>query len=103
LAIEGEGGVKRAAMSEPSDAAIAERIEALLGARQEGSSICPSEVARSFSSQERLWRALMPQIRRVADALAAQGRVHVTQRGQSVRAQDAKGPIRLHKGNGKPG
>jgi hypothetical protein len=87
-------------MQPPLDADIALRIEALLARRAAGSSICSSEVARSLASDEADWRSLMPHTRRVADALAAQGRIRVTQRGMQVSAQDVKGPIRLHKGSG---
>jgi hypothetical protein len=91
-------------MQQPADAAIAQRIEALLAQRREDASICPSEVARSLASDEASWRALMPHIRRVADTMAAQGRLRVTQGGQDVNAIGAKGPIRLRSiGSGSPG
>jgi hypothetical protein len=80
---------------EISDAAISTQIENLLAQRQLGKSICPSEVARSLASDEAAWRALMPQVRRVADELAAQGRLVVTHRGLRVNALTAKGAIRL--------
>jgi archaeosine-15-forming tRNA-guanine transglycosylase len=85
----------------PLDMEIAQRIEALLTKRSSNASICPSEVARSLASDEAAWRALMPMVRRVADELAAQGRLVVTQRGQGVSALTAKGAIRLAK-NAKP-
>nr|WP_299153259.1 DUF3253 domain-containing protein [uncultured Tateyamaria sp.] len=58
-----------------------------------GKTICPSEVARSLSPQD--WRALMPHVRRVAQALADAGQVSVTQKGAPVSVPLTKGPIRL--------
>ena len=76
----------------PSDNAIRDMILTLALARGAGKSICPSEVARALSSD---WRALMPEIRRVAAEMQQTGQISVTQRGQPVRAVTAKGPIRL--------
>jgi succinyl-CoA synthetase alpha subunit len=84
-----------------SDIAIAQRIEELLTKRSANASICPSEVARSLASDEEAWRALMPQVRRVADELAQHNAIRVTQRGQEVSALTAKGAIRLAKFLGK--
>ena len=61
-------------------------------ARGPGKTICPSEVARALAPD---WRALMPEVRKVAQDLAGQGRVTVTQKGQTVDALTARGPIRL--------
>ncbi|MEM7695646.1 MAG: DUF3253 domain-containing protein [Pseudomonadota bacterium] len=57
--------------------------------------LCPSEVARDLADDEAVWRALMPQIRAEAAALADEGRVVVTQKGAVVDARTARGPIRL--------
>jgi hypothetical protein len=81
----------------PSDTAIAQRIEELLAQRAAHASICPSEVARSLATEEAAWRALMPEVRRLADELAQAGKIVVTQRGQVVAALFAKGAIRLSK------
>ncbi|RZM76081.1 DUF3253 domain-containing protein [Leptolyngbya iicbica] len=54
--------------------------------------ICPSEVARALSADD--WRSLMPQVRTVGMALAQAGAIAVTQKGQVVDPQTAKGPIR---------
>jgi hypothetical protein len=84
-----------------SDIDIAQRIQDLLAKRSANASICPSEVARSLASDEEAWRALMPQVRRVADELAQHNAIRVTQRGQEVSALTAKGAIRLAKFLGK--
>ncbi len=78
-----------------SDQAIAEAIDALLSARAATSSICPSEVARSLASDEVAWRALMPDVRRVAAAMAADGKLQVTRGDAIVDALSKGGPIRL--------
>jgi hypothetical protein len=85
---------------QPTDAAIAQAIEALLSARAVGASICPSDAARSLRADE--WRPLMPAIRRVAATLARQGRLRITQGEREVSAdqideQRLRGPIRLRR------
>ncbi|MEM9804766.1 MAG: DUF3253 domain-containing protein [Cyanobacteria bacterium P01_D01_bin.56] len=54
--------------------------------------ICPSEVARALDNEQ--WRDLMDAIRAVGQTLAAEGKIVVTQRGQVVNPNTAKGPIR---------
>lgn len=72
--------------------AIRQALLALAAARGDGRSFCPSEVARALSDT---WRPLMPEIRRVAAALQAEGRLMATQRGVPVQIATARGPIRL--------
>ncbi len=81
-----------AAVTTPSEAAIADEITVQVIARGAGKTICPSEVARALHTD---WRELMPVVRAVAEDLAAQGYIVVTQKGEVVTAQTAKGPIRL--------
>lgn len=77
--------------------AIARAIHALLAARADGASVCPSEVARALWPQG--WRARMDAVRAVARALAARGEVRVTQRGVNLHPSEPwRGPIRLRKG-----
>lgn len=77
------------------DAAIESRLFALLATRRAGATVCPSEVARALAPQGARWRALMPQIRPVAQALACSGRLLVTRGGVPVDAMRGGGPIRL--------
>ncbi len=77
----------------PAD--IEHAIVLLLDQRKPGATICPSEVARSLASDGGPWRALMPQVRQVAQALAQDGRLHVTRGGAQVDATSRGGPIRL--------
>ncbi len=79
-----------------ADERIAAAIFALLAARAaDGTTLCPSEVARALAGDEPAWRALMPEVRRVAAALAQAGSLRVTQLGDEVDALAARGPIRL--------
>ena len=79
----------------PGDERIVARIFELLDARAAGATICPSDAARALASDESAWRALMPDVRRVAAALAAAGSLRVTAHGEDVDALQARGPIRL--------
>jgi hypothetical protein len=72
---------------------IEEEILSLLAARDDGKTICPSEVARAIAPQG--FRALMPAVRAVAAELCARGAIVVTQRGRPVDVTRARGPVRL--------
>jgi Protein of unknown function (DUF3253) len=66
----------------------------LLAQRDPGTTICPSEAARALGGGDG-FRPLMPLVRDAAAALAAEGRIEVTQHGRRVDIEDARGPIRL--------
>jgi hypothetical protein len=72
---------------------IEERMRLLLARTAPGRTICPSDVARSLSTDD--WRPLMEPIRVVARRLVAAGEVEITQGGQVVDPSTAKGPIRI--------
>ena len=78
-----------------SDERIVAAILDLLDRRGAGATICPSDVARALASGESPWRALMPEVRRVAAALADAGSLRVSAHGEDVDALAARGPIRL--------
>ncbi|RYX93994.1 MAG: DUF3253 domain-containing protein [Comamonadaceae bacterium] len=89
---------------------IGKVIVRLLGSRDEGASICPSEVARSMAGSmagdEGPWRTLMEPVRAAAAQLAARQIVRVTQGAKEVDlAAPVKGPVRIRRGlkwgNGK--
>ena len=84
--------------SEEAQAQIARVILSLLDAR-DGKSICPSDVARTISSVEATWRALMPEVRRVAWQLATQGKVLVTQGQRILESEPSawRGPVRIRR------
>ena len=77
------------------DERIAAVIFELLDKRAPDATICPSDAARALEVDEFAWRALMPEIRRVAAALAQAGLLRVTAHGEDVDALHARGPIRL--------
>lgn len=76
---------------------LAAVMRALLRAR-DGPSICPSDAARVAGGGD--WRRVVPVAREVADTLAAQGVVVVQQKGKTLTAVTAKGPIRIAPGPG---
>ena len=80
-----------------SDEKIAQTIFALLQQRDAAASICPSDVARALATGEPAWRALMPEVRRVAAALATTGSLTVTRGAEEVDAMSPGGPIRLRR------
>lgn len=87
------------------DKALESRILALLEARGEGRTICPSEAAREVFAETHPdaaggsegWRELMEPARRAAARLVESGAVVVTQRGEVVDLATARGPIRLRR------
>lgn len=78
-----------------ADPQIEETIFRLLAARQPGKTICPSEVARALVTDEAGWRALMHEVRRVAQGLANAGRLRVTRGGVDVDVLKEGGAVRL--------
>lgn len=68
----------------------------LLENRRPGATICPGEAARAIGGDdESEWRPLMEPTRAAAKRLAAAGTVRITQKGEPVDPDDAKGPIRI--------
>ncbi len=76
-------------MAEDLDRTIVELLEQ----RREGATICPSEAARAAGGED--WRPLMEPAREAARRLVEQGRIDVTQRGEVVDLDEARGPVRL--------
>lgn len=65
----------------------------LLARQDHGKTICPSDAARSLD--EHSFRRLMPIVRSAANILVNEGAIEVTQRGEVVDLDEAKGPVRL--------
>jgi hypothetical protein len=76
----------------PSAEAVRVAILDAVLRRPPGRTICPSEAARALAPD---WRALMPAVRAEAARMQAEGLIAATQRGAPVRADAARGPIRL--------
>lgn len=55
-------------------------------------SFCPSEAARLLGPD---WRALMPALRHEAARMQDEGLIEASQQARPVRADTARGPIRL--------
>ncbi len=80
---------------EPVHAADARKaILDLLAERDAGKTICPSDAARALGGDDG-FRPLMDIVRDAAGELVGEGRIEVTQRGEPVDLDGAKGPIRL--------
>jgi Protein of unknown function (DUF3253) len=69
-------------------------ILALLAQRDPGRTICPSDAARALAGDDD-FRPLMDLVREAAGELVAAGRIEVTQQGEPVDLERARGPIRL--------
>ncbi|WP_407361668.1 DUF3253 domain-containing protein [Microbacterium sp. LBN7] len=84
---------------EQTDAAFAARAAATVRAlvrKRSASSICPSDVARAIGGAS--WRTRMDDVRRVAAELADCDEIVVTQKGEPVRMEEARGPVRIIRG-----
>lgn len=69
---------------------------ALVEERGAGKTICPSEVARAVGGPHPDgWGPLMQPVRRVAVALAKEGRIAILRKGRPVDPDDFRGVYRL--------
>ncbi|MFN3990637.1 MAG: DUF3253 domain-containing protein [Erythrobacter sp.] len=68
-------------------------ILALLAARGEGQTICPSEAARSLAGQSPDWRARMDEVHAAVDALLHGGAIRLSWRG--IPKSERRGPYRI--------
>lgn len=84
---------------------LQDRLDRLLHARSFPKTICPSEVARSFTASELAelgvdhWRQLMGPVQALAWSQRADGHIEILQHGQVLPAESEqdqiRGPIRL--------
>ena len=72
-------------------------ITGLLEKREVGKTICPSEASREVFGQGGNEREYMNRTRDVVRTMVEEGVVEVTQRGNVVDMDCAKGPIRLRR------
>lgn len=82
--------IRRRASREDAERSVA----ALLAQRDPGRTICPSEAARDLGGDDG-FRELMPLVRDAAREMVARGELEVTQGGEVVDLDRARGPIRL--------
>ncbi|TFW13122.1 DUF3253 domain-containing protein [Brevundimonas intermedia] len=75
-----------------------EAMLALLAARAEDATVCPSEVARTVAGPAGEWREAMPEVHAAVDQMVSDGLVRLSWKGGrlSVRA----GPYRIGRGGG---
>jgi hypothetical protein len=75
---------------------IADTMLALVAERGPGKTICPSEVARAIGGDHPDgWGPLMKPVRKVAVALAHEGRITIKRKGKAVDPNDFRGVYRL--------
>lgn len=79
---------------------LAAAARALLHHRKPDATICPSDIARVVGGTE--WRAIMDEARAVIGELRRLGTVRVTQKGDDVDPDSARGPIRVARGPAWP-
>lgn len=79
----------------PVDAALEASILSLLDAGARGTTICPSEAARSIDPEG--WRSLMEPARAASRRLVASGEVEITQGGRVVDPSSCKGSFRVRR------
>jgi hypothetical protein len=80
----------------PDTAAARSAILELLEQRDPGKTICPSEAARALAGDD-AFRDEMDTVRAAAWELADEGAIEVTQHGEPVSRDSARGPIRLRR------
>lgn len=77
-------------------AQIEETMLALVAARGEGKTICPSEVARAIAGEHPdAWGRMMQPVRKVAVRLAKEGKVAIMRKGKPADPDDFKGVYRI--------
>lgn len=69
---------------------------ALLAARAEGATVCPSEVARAVTEAAGDWREAMPEIHAAVDQMVSDGLVRLSWKGRSLATR--AGPYRIGRG-----
>ena len=79
-----------------TDTELERTILSLLDDRAQTSTICPSDAARAVGTADS-WRSLMDPARDAARRLVEAGEVVITQGGEVVDLDSARGPIRIRR------
>jgi len=82
------------------DAELERTILSLLEDRKPMSTICPSDAARAVGTADN-WRSLMDPARDAARRLVGAGEVVITQGGEVVDLDTARGPVRIRRRTGR--
>ncbi|WP_404416574.1 DUF3253 domain-containing protein [Brevundimonas vesicularis] len=69
---------------------------ALLAARSENATVCPSEVARAVAGEAGAWREAMPDVHAAVDELMREGAVRLSWKGRPLAMR--AGPYRIGRG-----
>ena len=67
---------------------------ALLGARAEDATVCPSEVARALTAATGDWREAMPVVHAAVDQMVSEGLIGLSWKGQTLATR--AGPYRIN-------
>ena len=68
---------------------------ALLAARAEGATVCPSEVARAVAAPTGEWREAMPEVHAAVDQMVSEGLIGLSWKGQTLATR--AGPYRINR------
>ena len=71
---------------------------ALLAARSEDATVCPSEVARVVAGEGGAWREAMPDVHAAVDELMREGGVRLSWKGRPLARR--AGPYRIARAQG---
>lgn len=71
---------------------------ALLAARAEDATVCPSEVARAVAGEDGAWREAMHDVHAAVDALVDEGAVRLSWKGRPLAMR--AGPYRIGRARG---
>ena len=69
---------------------------ALLAARAEDATVCPSEVARAVVGPDGRWRDAMPEVHAAIDQMMGEGLVRLSWKGRALVTR--AGPYRIGRG-----
>ncbi len=69
---------------------------ALLAARAEDATVCPSEVARAVAAPTGEWREAMPEVHAAVDQMVSEGLIGLSWKGQTLATR--AGPYRINRG-----
>jgi hypothetical protein len=79
----------------PVDIELEDTVEALVEAHADSASVAPSEAAKAVGGAG--WEELVEPARNAARRLVAAGRAEITQGGQVIDPDHAKGPIKVRR------
>lgn len=84
-------------MDEKASNPVRQTTLAIIAARADGATVCPSEVARVWAASQGAadnWRDAMPVVHDAVDELLQEGMVRISWKGNPLASRS--GPYRLH-------